>query len=388
MLGHAHPAVTAALSDQVAKGTAYAFSSPHEVALAERIRARTPSLERVRFTNSGLEATMLAIKTARGAMGRDRIAKFEGGYHGTHDAVQVSVRPPLQQAGPRDAPRAVADAAGVPRSAVENVVVLPFNDLAATTRLLTAHRDELATVIVEPVLGAAGIVPPVEGFLAGLRRLTSDLGLLLIFDEVISFRLAPGGAQEWYAVEADLTALGKIIGGGLPIGAFGGRADLMAQFEPRGGSDVFDPGSGGPAIYQGGTFSGNPLSMVAGIATLDALKPEVYARLNALGARLRAGLTQIFDDLAAPAQVTGVGSLFNIHFTRSSIFDARGPRDADGEAAHLFFLEMLNRGFVIAPRGMGAISTPMHESDVDLFVSQVREALFSVLQLSAPGARA
>jgi glutamate-1-semialdehyde 2,1-aminomutase len=269
----------------------------------------------------------------------------------------------------------VADAAGVAQSAVDDAVVLPFNNLEATARLLRAHRDSLACVILEPVLGAGGVIAPADGFLSGLRELTRELGIILIFDEVISLRLAPGGAQEYYGVTPDLTALGKIIGGGLPVGAYGGRADLMAQLEPSGTGDTFDPRSGGPKIYQGGTFTGNPLTMAAGMATLDQLTPSEYQRLNALGDRLRLGLTRVFDELRAPAQVSGVGSLFNVHFTREPLQDARAPRSADSELAHLYFLEMLNRGIMLAPRGMGSLSTPMTEREIDRFIDETRGAL-------------
>ncbi len=375
VLGHAHPAVIAALSERLGDGTAFSYSNPLEVDLAERICERIPSVELVRFTNSGLEATLYAIKIARAASGRDRIAKFEGGYHGTHDAVLVSVRPPLDQAGPRDAPHSVADAAGVSRSAVEEALVLPFNNLEATTRLLHANRDTLAAVILEPVLGSGGVIPPAPGFLAGLREVTRELGLLLIFDEVISLRLAPGGAQEYYGVIPDLTAMGKLVGGGMPVGAYGGRADLMSLLEPSGIGEALDFRGGGPKIYQGGTFTGNPLTMAAGLATLDQLTPSEYHRLNALGERLQSEVTRVCQELDAPVQVSAVGSLFNIHFTREPMVDARAPRSADGEMAHLFFLEMLNRGFILAPRGMGALSTPTEEADVDAFVEAMRGAL-------------
>jgi glutamate-1-semialdehyde 2,1-aminomutase len=269
----------------------------------------------------------------------------------------------------------------VARSAVDDALILPFNNLAATERLLRANAESLACVIVEPVLGAGGIVAAEDGFLAGLRDLTRELGLILIFDEVISLRLAPGGAQEYYGVTPDLTAMGKVIGGGLPVGAYGGRADLMALLEPSGTGDTFDPRSGGPKVYQGGTFTGNPLTMAAGMATLDQLTASEYTRLNALGDRLRAELGRVFAELDAPAQVSGVGSLFNVHFTREPLIDARAPRSADSELAHLFFLEMLNRGIMLAPRGMGALSTPMGEPEIDRFVEEARGALSALQDL-------
>jgi glutamate-1-semialdehyde 2,1-aminomutase len=377
--GHAHPAVMQAIADRLPDGTIFSFAGPLEVQLAEAIRARVPSIERLRFTNSGLEATMFAIKAARAFSGRELVAKFEGGYHGTHDGVLVSIRPPLDQAGPREAPNAVADAEGVARSAVGDVVVLPYNDLAATARILHAQRDRLAALIVEPVLGSGGVVPPRAGFLQGLRDLTRDLGILLIFDEIITFRLARGGAQERFGVSPDLTCLGKVIGGGLPVGAYGGRADIMALFEPRGGADAFDARQGGPRIYQGGTFTGNPLTASAGLATLELLTPAAFAHLDALGDRLQMGLKAVFEELDAPAQVSGVGSLWNIHFTPTPISDGRDPREADAELAHLFFLELLNRGLLIAPRGMIALSTPTTLEQVDHFVAETRAALTDLL---------
>ncbi len=366
ILGHAPPAVVAAVQDVAARGLSFPAPSEHELRLAEALTRRVPACEQVRFTNSGTEATMLAIRGARAHTGRSRIAKFEGAYHGTHDWVQVSIAPPLEGAGSRKHPKAVAAGAGVPDAVLKNVVVLPWNEPEAAMTLIERHADALACVIVEPVQGAAGVIPPVDGFLQALREVTARHGIVLIFDEVITFRLGPGGAQALMGVTPDMTTFGKIIGGGLPVGAFGGRAEVMAVFDPRGGR---------PKVAQGGTFNANPLTMAAGLATLDALTPEVYGRLDRLGESLRAKVRALLRARKIKAQVTGVGSLFCLHWTPKRVVDFRSSRPVDPEQPLRTYIGLLNEGVLLSQRGMGAVSAAMEEAEVDRFVDALGKVL-------------
>ena len=286
---------------------------------------------------------------------------MEGGYHGSHDAAEVSL---WSQWGPPEAPHSVADTQGIFEGVVEDVVVAPFNNLEATENIIGRHADELAAVIVEPVMGAAGMIPPVAGYLELLREATKSRGVLLIFDEVITLRLAWGGAQESHHIAPDLTTLGKVIGGGFPVGAFGGRDELMSPYDPRTGK-----------FFHSGTFNGNPVTMVAGLATLDLLTRQEITRINSLGERLRLGLRSVLADAGVMGQVTGVGSLLQIHFSETEVADYRAGKRAALEPLQLLHLMLLNRGVSIAPRGLMCISTPMDEKDIDHTVSAFREAL-------------
>ena len=361
ILGHAHPRVTAAIQEQLERGTSVAAANPIEIQLAQELCRRIPSLEMVRFTNSGTEATMFAMRLARVFTGKQKVARFEGGYHGTHDFAEVSTRPNLDQAGPAVAPLPVADSIGTPSAALRETIVLPFNDPENVARILRRHHRELAGVIVEPFLGAGGVIPADPGFLTSLRALTQELGLLLIFDEVISLRIAPGGAQEYYGVTPDLTTMAKIIGGGLPVGAFGGRADIMERLDPR----RID------SMPQGGTYNGHPLGMAAGLATLRELTPDVYIRLNRQGDRVRQRLAEVFERSDIAVRVTGIGSLFNIHFTGLPVRDHRSMRTSNPRILRDLFLSLLNHGVMMAPRAMGAISTVMTEDDLDQYLAAV-----------------
>ncbi len=365
ILGHAPAPVISAIQQVVARGLSFPGPTEHELRLAEILCRRLPSLESVRFTNSGTEATMTAIRAARAFTGRPKIAKFEGAYHGTHDWVMVSVTPDLARAGSRKRPRPVAWS-GIPPAVLKHVVVLPWNDAEACERILTRERKSLAAVLVDPLLGIGGIIPPADGFLQRLRELTEQEGVLLIFDEVISVRVAPGGAQERFGVRPDLTTLGKIIGGGLPVGAFGGRAEIMAAFDPRGGR---------ARVSHGGTFNANPVSMAAGVATLTELTPEAYRRLDALGDRLRARVTSLLKRLGRPGQVSGVGSLFCLHWTEAPLTDYRSSRPLDPEAPLRVFMGLLNEGILLTQRGMGCCSLAMTEQDVEEFIQALEAVL-------------
>jgi len=361
ILGHAHPKVVEAIRKQAALGTGFAAANPVEVQLAELLCERVPSLEAVRFCNSGTEATMFAMRLARAFTGRAKIARIEGGYHGTHDYAEVSTHPDVDRAGPPDAPTAQADSIGTPGWALEQTVVLPFNNPEAAEAIIRREAGGLAAVILEPIIGAGGVIAATPDYLERLRSVTAELSILLIFDEVISLRVAPGGAQELYGVMPDLTTLGKIIGGGLPVAAFGGRADVMELLDPR----------RQPNLAQGGTYNGNPLGMAAGLAAMTELTPDVYVDLNRKGARVCEQLTEVLATHGVRAQVNGVGSLFAIHFTDKPVVDYRTKASSDQKVTHEFFLGLVNHGVLMAPRAMGSLSTPMEEGDLDRFIDAV-----------------
>jgi glutamate-1-semialdehyde 2,1-aminomutase len=354
--GHAFPPVVAAVTRQVARGTAFAASTPEEVALAELLTGRVPGLDRIRFGNSGTEAIMMAIKAARSYTGRDRVAKFEGAYHGYYDDVQVSYGSRPDEWGPDDAPASVPSSGGVPKHRVLETLVLPWNDRDACERLITAHRAELAAVLVDPLANRMGFIPPAEGFLAFLRQLTRAHGILLIFDEVISFRVSYRGAQGRYGGEPDLTAFGKIIGGGFPIGATGGRAEVM---------EVFDPGTRGPRIASGGTFSANPISMTAGLATMQAMDEPAFARLEALGTLCRQRVADVFRQRGIPGQATGDGSLFRLLLTDRPLKNYRDVDQGTERAMEALFGALFEAGVFVHTSGLGCLTTPMAEGEVE-----------------------
>ena len=366
ILGHAPEAVIRAVQQASERGLSFPGPTEGEISLAAELARRVPSLESIRFTNSGTEATMNAVRLARAFTGRAKIAKFEGAYHGTHDWVLVSVSPPVKAAGGRARPKALASSDGIPPAVMKHVVVLPWNDGDACEQILEKEGANIAGLLVDPLLGIGGILPPAPGFLERLRELTTKHGIVLIFDEVISFRIARGGAQERFNVRPDLTTLGKIIGGGLPVGAFGGRADIMAAYDPR---------KGGARISHGGTFNANPLTMAAGLATMQALTPEAYARLDVLGERLRGGTTRLLEATRRKGQVTGVGSLFCLHWVTGELTDYRSSRPKDTDAPMRVFLGLLNEGIILSQRGLGACSLAMGDEDVDRFVNALARVL-------------
>jgi glutamate-1-semialdehyde 2,1-aminomutase len=361
ILGHAHPKVVEAIRNQAARGTGFAAANPIEVQLATLLCERVPSLDAVRFCNSGTEATMFAMRLARAFTGRPKIARIEGGYHGTHDYAEVSTHPVVSEAGPPDEPIASPDSIGTPEWVLAQTVVLPFNNPDAAETIIRREASRLAAVILEPIIGAGGVIPATVDFLERLRTVTRELGILLIFDEVISFRVAPGGAQQLYGVAPDLTTLGKIIGGGLPVAAFGGRADVMEFLDPR----------RNPNIAQGGTYNGNPLGMAAGFATMTELTPDVYEELNRKGARVAEHLSEVFASHQVPVQVNSVGSLFALHFTDTPVVDYRTMAAANKKMTRDLFLGLVNHGVLMAPRAMGALSTPMLEQDIQQFIDAV-----------------
>ena len=369
--GHAHPSIVQAITFQLARGTGYATSTLAQSALAQVLCERVAGIERVRFCNSGTEATMFAIRAAKAFTGRNKVLKMEGGYHGTHDVAQVSVAPALTLAGPDNWPVPIPST-GAFRGIVDEVIVAPFNDMDAMRHIIEVHSNETAAIIVEPVLGSAGMIPAEVEFLKGLRDQASQFGMLLIFDEVVTFRLGYGGAQEIYGVRPDLTVLGKLIGGGLAVGAFGGRTDVMALFDPFTGN-----------LSHSGTFNGNELTMVAGLAALELLSATEIARINLLGDRLRDGIQRISGRSKLPLQVTGRGSLLQLHLSNATIRDYRTAANSERARLHILHLAMLNRGVSIAPRGLMCISTPMSECEMDTVVEVLGDVVSEMEEVLA-----
>jgi glutamate-1-semialdehyde 2,1-aminomutase len=349
VLGHAPRAVVDAVTAAAQRGTSYGAPTAAESQLAAVIAAAYPSMEMVRLVSSGTEAAMSAIRVARGATGRDLLVKFDGCYHGHADSLLV-------KAGSGGATFGIPDSRGVPAALAALTLTLPFNDVAAVRDLFAARGSEIAALIVEPVAGNMGVVAPVPGFLAALREITEEHGALLIFDEVITgFRVSYGGAQELYGVRPDLTCLGKIIGGGLPVGAYGGRRDLMDHVAPLG------------AVYQAGTLSGNPLAVAAGLATLKALEDRKgYARLDALGARLERGLRDAAEKADVPFTVNRVGSMLTGFFCAGPVRDYGDAKSADTARYARFYHAMLDRGVYLAPSQFEAAFVSLAHTDGDL----------------------
>ncbi len=366
ILGHRPAPVVKAVQEQLLRGTAFQTNSGLETTLAEMLVERVASLEQVRFTNSGSEGTQMAIRAARAFTGRPKIAKIEGGYHGTHDSVEISVRPPMDAAGPPDAPRAVAGSAGIDPNVVAKVILLPYNNLQAAQAILARGASELAAIIVEPILGSVGFVPAEREFLLGLRAEAERHGIVLILDEVQSFRLSRGGAQALFGLRPDLTCFGKIIGGGFAVGAFGGRRDIMA---------LFDTPSGRGTIPHAGTFNANPITMTAGIATLEQLSGQVLASLNSRGDRVQEQLRNLGARYQVPMQITGIGSMWKIHFSLSPVRDYRSTLEAGSLLHPALFLFGLNRGLFLSEGGRCCLSTAMGEAEIAAYLATVEEFL-------------
>jgi len=364
ILGHAHPAVVAAVRDAAGRGTSYGAPTAGEVELAELVREFFPSMERLRFVSSGTEATMSAVRLARGFTGRDMILKFEGNYHGHGDSFLV-------KAGSGVATLGLPNSPGVPAALSKLTLTAPYNDLGAVEEAFRAFPDQIACVIVEPVVGNAGFIPPDDDFLPGLRRITEADGSLLVLDEVMTgFRVAPGGAQERFGIRPDLTTLGKVIGAGLPVGAYGGRRDIMDHIAPVG------------PVYQAGTLSGNPLAMAAGLAQLRILRDEnPYPELERRTRRLVDGLLGVGGELGVPMSGGSLGSMWGVFLAAGPIRSFEDARASDVALFQRFFHGMLRRGVFFAPSAFeaGFLSTAHTDSDVDETIHRSREALREAL---------
>ena len=368
--GHAHPVLVEAARQQLALGSAFGLPTASEIDLAELLASRLPSVDQVRFANSGTEAVMMALKAARAFTGRPKIAKCEGAYHGSYDYAEVSLDPKPGEWG-RNAPVSVAYAKGTPDNVLADVVTIPFNDAEAAVSLIREHGRELACVLVDPMPNRAGLAPADSSYLEALRRVTREIGALLIFDEVITFRLGYAGAQGLWGIDPDLTTLGKIMGGGFPVGAVAGGKDFMA---------VFDPRHGKPALPHGGTFSANPVTMRAGLAAMELLDDAAFAKLDALGEAVRVGIDQAFRKTGVPGGTVGLGSLLKIHFADRPIRDYRSAYLTEHEAKRqaIFSRGLLNRGVLAAGYGLMALSTPMTEADAEAIIKAVAGALAEV----------
>ncbi|QTL05735.1 aspartate aminotransferase family protein [Aquabacter sp. L1I39] len=371
--GHAHPRLVEVATRQIALGSAFGMPTEAEIDLAELLAERLDSVDHVRFCNSGTEAVMMALKAARAYTGRARIAKCEGAYHGSYDYAEVSLDPGPETWG-ANAPVSVAYAKGTPPNVLADTLTLPFNDVDAAVSLIREHGWDLACILVDPMPNRAGLVPADRAYLEALREVSREVGALLIFDEVITFRLGYKGAQGLWDIQPDLTTLGKIIGGGFPVGAVSGGAEFMA---------VFDPTSGKPALPHGGTFSANPVTMRAGQAAMEMLDEAAFARLDAIGERMRVGTNEAFARHGVPGRAVGLGSLAKIHFTDRPVREYRSAYPTPQEAARLarFNLGLLNRGVLAAGYGLFALSTPMSDADLDHIVEAISASIADVAAL-------
>ncbi|UCE16564.1 MAG: glutamate-1-semialdehyde 2,1-aminomutase [Candidatus Bathyarchaeota archaeon] len=351
LLGHANSKIIEAVKEQLEKGTLYGTPTDAEVRLAELVTSRIPCIEMVRLVNTGTEATMHAIRAARGYTGRNKIVKFEGCYHGAHDYVLV-------KAGSGATTFGAPTSLGVPEDTTKNTIVLPFNNIEALEKAIDQNRDEIAAVIVEPVVGNAGVILPKDGYLQTIRKITEEEGIVLIFDEVITgFRLALGGAQEYFDIVPDMTTLGKIMGGGFPIAAFGGRQEIMELISPLG------------KIYQASTFGGNPISVTAGLATLNVLVKNqniLYKHLEQMGNKIRKGLLDIAKDAKIPAEVNGVASMFQIFFTDQQVIDYVTAKSSDTAKFMRYQRALMKKGVFIPPSQFETcfVSTAHTDDDV------------------------
>jgi glutamate-1-semialdehyde 2,1-aminomutase len=360
ILGHTHPKVTAALKKAIANGTSFGAPTELEITLAKMVKKAVPSIEMVRMVSSGTEATMSAIRVARGFTGRDKIIKFEGGYHGHGNSLLV-------KAGSGVATFGLPDSPGVPADLAKLTITIAYNDLDAFKNVASREGEQIACIIVEPVSGNMGCVPPEPGFLEGLRQVCDQYGIILIFDEVMTgFRVAYGGAQQLYKIKPDLTCLGKVIGGGLPVGAFGGRREIMEKIAPIG------------PIYQAGTLSGNPLAMTAGIETLKLLaRPGVYKTLEKISADLEKGLSEAAKEAGVPTTFNRVGSMFTSFFTDQKVKDFASAKTSDTARFGKYFLSMLKNGVNLAPSQFEAafMSLAHTRADVNKTIEAARKSL-------------
>ena len=357
VLGHANPSIMNKVAEQLKIGSAYGVPTENEIKLAKLVIRKVPCAEMVRFVNSGTEATMSAIRLARAAAGKKKIIKFEGSYHGAHD--YVLVKSGSGAAGLPDSP-------GVPEDTTKNTVLVPFNNKEAVIDLIEKDGNDIAAIIVEPIMGNVGFIPPKKDYLKFLRKITSENDIILIFDEVITgFRIAEGGAQEYFSVTPDLVTFGKILGGGFPIGALAGKKELMKMIAPAG------------AVYQAGTFNGNPVSITAGLAMLDQLNSDFYVTLNKKGNTLRSGIQDILNDNNLNFKVTGLSSMFQLYFTGEEVYDYTSAKSADTKIFNQYFHNLLKNSVFIPPSQFECcfISSMHEEEDIQKTLEAVEKSI-------------
>lgn len=375
ILGHGHPAVVEAIKKQLDEGGTTIYGTPHEleIKMANEIRNLIPCAEMVRFVNSGLEATLHALRVARAYTKKVKIAKFEGHYHGAHDYAAVSVSPPLDLVGPDHAPIPVPNSAGLPDFIVENTIVLPFNDSSTVEKIIEKHRNELAAVIVEPVM--RGFLPPDRDFLKSLRTVTEENNVVLIFDEIMTgFRLGLGGAQEYFGITPDMVALGKIVGGGLPIGIFAGKSEIMELMSPVGTKTPYD------RVFHSGTFNGCPVVLAAGLATINVLKePAAYKHINWIAEQVKKFMQDSFESKKIDAQVIGLASMFQCLFTSNeNVKNYRDIAKADAKKRVKFDLELINNGVYIRPGRTYYTSLAHTKADLEKTFEAIKKAADAV----------
>lgn len=366
--GHAHPGTVDAVREQIARGSVYSAPFAKQTQLAEVICSRVDSVDKIRFTNSGTEATMHAVRGARAFTGRTKIVKIEGGYHGSSDIFEASVEPDMDKVGDITRPKAVADSKGVPQETVDQVIIVPFNNIEVTRQLIEENHKELAAFIIEPVMGSAGMLEISKEYLEFIRDITQTYDIVLIFDEVVTFRLTTGGAQKYNGVKPDMTTFGKIIGGGIPIGAFGGKDEIMRMYDPT-----------VKTMYHSGTFNGNAISMAAGLAAMKDYSEKEVAHVNRLGALFRQECQKTFDQVGLDMRVNGVGSLSNIIFSNNVITEYRGIAKSHEELNVLMGLALINKGIFMAPRGMFCTSTPMTDGEIFIAIKAIKDSLVEIM---------
>lgn len=371
--GHAHPETVEAVREQIAKGSAYTAPFEKQIELSAILTQRFPSVDMIRYTNSGTEANMHALRIARAYTGKAKIIKTEGGYHGTTDVFEASVDPNIKKAGTLDQIKVIPESRGVSENALKDVLVVPFNDIERTRKMIEEHHRETACIIIEPIMGSAGQITPDLECLKFLREITEQYHIVLIFDEVVTGRLSLGGAQKFYGVTPDLTTMGKIIGGGTPVGAFGGKQEIMQLYDPR-----------EKKMYHSGTFNGNAVTMAAGLATMKAYNQEAVDYVNGLGTLFKEGVLKIYDKLGLNMKISGAGSIYNILFTDKEVKNYRDVASAHEELNKVLYMSLLTKGVFDAERGMFCMSTDMTKEDIrfglDTLETSLREMLPAIAE--------
>ena len=371
--GHAHPETVEAVREQITKGSAYTAPFEKQIELSAILTQRFPSVDMIRYTNSGTEANMHALRIARAYTGKAKIIKTEGGYHGTTDVFEASVDPNIKKAGTLDQIKVIPESRGVSENALKDVLVVPFNDIERTRKMIEEHHRETACIIIEPIMGSAGQITPDLEYLKFLREITEQYHIVLIFDEVVTGRLSLGGAQKFYGVTPDLTTMGKIIGGGTPVGAFGGKQEIMQMYDPR-----------EKKMYHSGTFNGNAVTMAACLATMKAYNQEAVDYVNGLGTLFKEGVLKIYDKLGLNMKISGAGSIYNILFTDKEVKNYRDVASAHEELNKVLYMSLLTKGVFDAERGMFCMSTAMTKEDIrfglDTLETSLREMLPAIAE--------